>query len=179
MSEPAPFEVRAAEAGDLPAITAIYGHHVRAGLGSFEYDPPAEAEMARRHAAVAAQGLPWLVAARGGRILGYAYAALYHGRPGWRHTVEDSVYVDTSAVGRGIGRALLTELVEITTGLGYRQMVAVIGDRANHGSIALHASAGFAHIGVLRSVGHKHGQWVDVVLMQRALGKGETTAPEG
>lgn len=162
----------------MPAVTAIYAEAVTHGLATFELKPPDVAEMTRRRAALAAEGLPHLVAEFDGRIAGYAYAGAYRPRPAYRFAVEDSVYVDPGLRGRGVGRALLEGLIAACEALGKRQMVAVIGDKDNAGSIGLHAACGFAHAGLMRAVGWKHGRWVDVVLMQRALGAGEETPPE-
>lgn len=169
--------VRAALAADIPAITAIYDHHVRHGLASFEIEPPDAAEMANRRLAIVGQGFPYLVAEDAGRLVGYAYASNYRPRPGYRFAVEDSIYVDPALTGRGIGKVLLPVLIEACTALGKRQMVAVIGDSANHGSIKLHAAFGFRHVGLLPSIGFKLGRWVDGVIMQRALGAGDSTLP--
>ncbi len=169
--------IRPAVPADLAAVRAIYADAVLGGCASFEVDPPDEAEMAARHAKIVEAGFPWLVAEADGRILGYAYAGPYRPRPAYRHTVENSVYVDPAAKGCGIGRALLAALIEATTALGCRQMIAVIGDSANSASIGLHAALGFEPAGVLRSVGWKHGRWLDSVLMQRPLGPGDATAP--
>ena len=169
--------LRPAEAADLPPITRIYGHHVATGLGSFEEVPPSLEEMARRFEAVRRQGLPYLVAEVAGAVAGYAYAGPFRPRPAYRHTVEDSVYIDPAFAGRGLGRALVAELIEACTRLGYRQMVAVIGDSGNLGSIRLHESLGFRRAGVLVAVGFKLGRWVDSVLMQRALGEGDGRPP--
>jgi phosphinothricin acetyltransferase len=169
--------VRAAGAADLAAITAIYAHHVRHGLASFEIDPPDAAEIARRHAAVIALGLPYLVAEIDGAIAGYAYAGLYRARPAYRYTVEDSVYIDPAYAGRGVGGGLLAELIAGCVRAGRRQMIAVIGDSANLASIRLHEKFGFQHIGTLPAVGFKFGRWVDSVVMQRALGDGTASAP--
>jgi phosphinothricin acetyltransferase len=162
---------------DLPAIQAIYAHHVLHGVASFEEVPPQVAELAARRAAVLAQGLPYLVAEIGGRVVGYAYAGAYRPRPAYRHTIEDSVYVADGMAGRGIGRALLAALIRRCEAGPWRQMVAVIGDSGNAGSIALHEALGFRRAGVLQSAGFKFGRWVDSVLMQRALGPGDTTLP--
>ena len=167
--------LRAAVAEDMAAIAAIYAHHVRTGTASFELDPPDTAEMMRRWRDVASRGLPYIVAVASDDVLGYAYAAPYRPRPAYRFTVEDSVYVRADAHGRGFGRALLAELIEQSTRTGARQMVAVIGDAANQASIRLHASLGFRQLGVLASVGNKFSRWLDVVLMQRALGPGDST----
>ncbi len=170
---------RPAAESDLPRIAAIYAHHVLTGFASFETDPPDPAEMARRRADVVARGLPYVVADAGGEVLGYAYAAPYRLRPAYRYTVEDSIYVDRSAVGRGVGRLLLERLIAECAARGCRQMVAVIGGSDNHGSIALHKACGFFPAGVLPAVGFKFGRWADSVLMQRALGAGDSTLPEG
>ena len=169
--------LRAAADADLAAVTAIYAHHVRHGRASFEEVPPDADEMARRRADVLDRGLPFLVAEAEGRVLGYAYAAPYRLRSAYRFCLEDSVYIAEDALGRGIGRTLLTRLVEDCTGLGYRQMLAVIGDSGNAGSIAVHERLGFRHAGMLRAVGFKFGAWVDVVLMQRPLGPGGDSLP--
>ncbi len=162
---------------DLPAVQAIYAHHVRHGLASFEEEPPTLEEMRRRHAEVTRPGLPWLAADFGGVVAGYGYCAPYRLRSAYRYTLEDSVYVREDYHGRGVGAALLEALIERCAALGYRQMVAVIGDRAHAASIHLHASAGFVRVGTLRSVGFKFGRWVDSVLMQRPLGPGDGSLP--
>jgi phosphinothricin acetyltransferase len=169
--------VRPATAADIAEIAAIYGVHVRQGLASFEESPPDEAEMRRRMAGVRDAGLPYLAATRGGVVVGFAYAGPYRARPAYRHTVEDTVYVDAKLAGQGIGRALLQPLIDACATAGRRQMVAVIGDSANAGSIGLHAALGFRQVGILRSVGFKFGRWVDSVLMQRNLGKGDASPP--
>lgn len=172
--------VRAAGQDDIPAIQAIYGHHVMHGLGTFELTPPPVEEMTRRWRDITAQGMPYLICTDGdgGAVTGFAYVAPYRPRPAYRFAVENSVYVQPGGARRGYGRLLVSDLIERCTALGHRQMVAVIGDRGNQGSIGLHASLGFREIGCLPSVGFKHGRWVDVVLMQRALGPGDTTPPE-
>ena len=171
--------VRPSTEADLAAIQAIYARHVRDGLASFEEVPPDLAEMARRRAEVVGRGLPHLVAEVDGRALGYAYAGPYRMRIAYRFTVEDSVYVAPEATGRGLGRLLLAELIQRSEARGARQMVAVIGDSGNLGSVRLHARAGFREAGTLRAVGFKLGRWVDSVLMQRPLGQGEETLPNG
>ncbi|HUC67661.1 MAG TPA: GNAT family N-acetyltransferase [Stellaceae bacterium] len=174
----AAFVIRPSEDADLPAITAIYGHHVRFGLGSFEEEPPDLAELAQRRAEVLVRELPYLVAAAGaGTVLGYAYAAPYRARSGYRFSLEDSIYIAPAALRRGVGRALLAALVERCAAAGYRQMVAVIGDSGNAGSIGLHEQLGFRRVGLLPATGFKHGRWVDSVLMQRELGDGAATTP--
>ncbi len=170
--------VRDARDDDLPAVHVIYTHHVKTGLGSFEEIPPTLDEMAKRRGAILADGLPYLVAEIDGRIAGYAYVAKYRPRSAYRYSVEDSIYVAPKANRRGVGRVLLAELVTRCTALGYRQMVAVIGDSANDGSIGLHQAAGFAEVARLPAIGFKFGRWVDSVMMQRPLGPGQTTLPD-
>ena len=170
--------VRDGRDDDLPAIAAIYSHHVTHGFGSFEETPPSLDELQRRRDEILAKGLPYLVATEPvGAVIGYAYASPYRTRPAYRFSVEDSIYVAPDAPRRGIGRVLLSALIERTAALGYRQMVAVIGDSGNLGSIGLHRALGFDHVGRLPSIGFKKGRWVDGVLMQRALGKGDSTLP--
>lgn len=171
------FDIRPADLCDLAAIAEIYGEAVLHGLASFEIDPPGEEEMAMRFEALAEGGYPAFVAEEGHRILGYAYAGRYRSRPAYRNTVEDSIYLSPAARGHGVGGALLTRLLDESAARGFRQMIAVIGDSANLASIHLHESHGFAHVGVLTSVGFKHGRWLDSVLMQRALGPGDATVP--
>ena len=172
------FAVREAAPEDIAAIARIYAHHVLTGLASFEEEPPSEDEMRQRFADVRGRGLPWLVACdAAGTVAGYAYAALYRLRSSYRYTLEDSIYVAPELLRRGIGRALLTALVARTTALGYRQIVAVIGDSANQGSIALHERLGFRYAGLLPATGFKFGRWIDTVLMQRELGAGSSTPP--
>lgn len=170
--------VRDSSEADIAAIAAVYRHHVLTGLASFEEIPPDPAEMARRRAAVVEVGMPWLVATdAAGALLGYAYAGPYRPRPGYRYTAEDSVYVAHRQVGRGVGRALLAGLIDRSEALGFRQLVAVIGDSGNAASIGLHRALGFTQVGLLPAVGFKFGRWVDGVLMQRALGPGAATLP--
>lgn len=176
--EPAGPRVREARPDDLSAIQAIYAHHVRTGLASFEEKPPDREEMARRYEATRARGLPYLVAELDGAVRGYAYAGPYRPRPAYRYCVEDTVYVAPGFEGRGAGSALLAALVDRCTTLGYRRMIAVIGDSANLASIRLHERHGFQRCGLIPSVGFKFGRWVDSVLMQRPLGPGDSTLPE-
>ena len=171
--------VRDALETDIPAIQAIYAHHVRHGLASFEEVPPDSAEMLRRFQALTQGGFPYLAAMLAGELAGYAYAGQYRPRPAYRYSVENSVYVRDGLSGKGIGRALLSALLARCTDLGFRQMIAVIGDSGNAGSIGLHRALGFESVGTIRSVGFKHGRWVDSVLMQRALGAGDATLPPG
>ncbi|EFH12643.1 GNAT family N-acetyltransferase [Pseudoroseomonas cervicalis] len=178
MSSTAPsLTLRPAAEADLPAIAAIYGHHVAHGRASFETAPPDLDEMRRRHAAITGAGMPYLVAEAEGEVLGYAYASAYRPRAAYGNTVENSIYVRADAVGRGLGRQLLAALISACEALGFRQMIAVIGDSNNMASIRLHEAAGFTPVGTLRSVGRKHGEWLDVVLLQRALGEGDSTPP--
>jgi len=176
--------VRPARLADLARIQEIYGHHVLNGLASFEETPPDLAEVTRRFEATLACGLPYLAAESAPRkgavpeILGYAYAGPYRPRPAYRFTVENSVYVAPGLEGRGIGRALLEELIVRCTALGLRQMIAVIGDSGHLPSIAFHESFGFTKIGTLGAVGFKFGRWVDSVILQRALGRGDGTPPD-
>ena len=170
-------EIRPAKPDDLAAVHAIYSHHVLKGLASFEEVPPAREEIARRYQDVTSSGLPWIVAQYGDRIAGYGYCALYRTRSAYRYALEDSVYVRHDMHGRGVGSALLADLIRRCEGLGYRQLIAVIGDSAHAASIGLHASLGFLRVGTLRSVGFKSGRWVDSVIMQRPLGPGDTARP--
>ena len=169
--------IRPSRDDDVAAIAAIYGYHVVHGVASFEEVPPAVDEIARRRGEIVACGLPYLVAERGGRVVGYCYAGMFRPRVAYRFTLEDSIYVDAAEIGRGIGRALLEPLLARSIELGYRQMVAVIGGRETIPSIRLHEALGFSHIGVLPAVGFKFGRWIDIVLMQRALGPGATSLP--
>jgi len=169
--------IRPSRETDVVEITTIYGYHVLHGLASFEEVPPELDEIASRRREILAHGLPYLVAERSGRVLGYCYAGPYRTRSAYRFTVEDSIYIDQTEAGRGLGRALLAALLDRCTELGYRQMVAVIGGSDTWPSIRLHAALGFTRAGVLRAVGFKFGRWVDIVLMQRALGLGGTSAP--
>ncbi|AWK85585.1 GNAT family N-acetyltransferase [Azospirillum thermophilum] len=169
--------VRDSRPEDMEAARAIYAHHVLTGLASFEETPPDRAELVRRREDVLARGLPYLVAELDGRVVGFAYAGPYRLRSAYRFAVEDSIYVDPALVGQGVGRALLTALIDRTTAAGFRQMIAVIGDSANSGSIALHGRCGFRQVGVLQAVGFKFGRWVDSILMQRPLGDGDASLP--
>lgn len=170
--------IRAARDADMLEISWIYAHHVAHGRASFEEIVPSREEMQSRRQAVLAHGLPYLVAERDGRILGYSYAAPYRSRSAYRFTVEDTVYVADGLAGQGIGSALLGALVSACEAGPWQQMIAVIGDSGNEASIKLHARHGFAQAGLLRDVGFKFGGWVDSVLMQRALGPGAGSAPE-
>jgi len=181
MNEPNPkpeLTLRDCEERDLDAVQAIYAYHVLNGTASFELDAPDVGEMARRRADVLANGFPFLVAEAGGRVLGYAYANFFRTRPAYRFALEDSIYVAADCIGRGVGRRLLTDLLARCEAAGCRQMLAVIGDSQNTGSIALHAACGFRFAGVFRSSGWKFDRWLDTVLMQRELGEGERSAPD-
>lgn len=160
-------------------MQAIYAHHVLQGLGSFEEIPPGLDEMRRRFEDVTGRGLPYLVAISTGTLAGYGYCNLYRPRSAYRFSLEDSIYVRDGEHGKGFGRALLSALIERCTALGYRQLIAVIGDSGNAGSIQLHAKLGFLHNGTLRSSGIKFGRWVDTVMMQRPLGAGDGSLPAG
>ena len=170
-------ELRPAQPADLPAIQSIYAHHVLHGLASFEEEPPSVEELGRRYRDVTGRGLPYLVAEYGVDIAGYGYCAPYRPRSAYRYALEDSIYIRHDMTGRGVGKRLLEELVRQCEALGYRQMVAVIGDSANAASIGVHAACGFLRVGTLRSVGFKFGRWVDSVFMQRHLGRGDSTHP--
>ena len=172
-----PLVIRPSEAADLPAITDIYGWNVLHGTGTFELDVPDQAEMSRRRDDVLGKGLPWLVAERDGVVLGYAYANHFRPRRAYRFCLEDSIYLADAARGEGVGTLLLAELVSRCEAAGARQMLAVIGDSANAGSIGVHRALGFEHTGILRSAGWKFDRWLDVVLMQKPLGLGDTGAP--
>ena len=173
-----PFLVRPSTPADLEALRNIYAHAVTQGTGTFELEVPDAAEMSRRRDDVLSKGLPWLVAEAHGSVLGYAYASPFRPRPAYRFSVEDSVYLHPDAQGRGIGRTLLAELVARCQMAGARQMLAVIGDSDNLGSIGVHRALGFERCGLLQAVGWKFGRWLDVVLMQRALGAGAHSAAQ-
>lgn len=178
-SSPTPLKVRirAALEGDMPSVQEIYAHYVSKTTASFEDDPPTVAEMTARWQRVTARGMPFLVAVRGKQILGYAYASPFRERSAYRYTCEDSIYVAPDALGRDVGNALMTSLINKCTAFGVRQMIAVIGDSANAASLALHSRHGFYVIGALSSVGYKFGRWSDAVFMQRSLGEGDGTLP--
>jgi L-amino acid N-acyltransferase YncA len=169
--------IRGAGPADVPAIARIYADAVVRGTATFEIEPPDEAEMARRQQALLGRNYPYLVAERSGMVVGYAYAGPYRDRRAYDWSVEDSIYIAPEFHGRGIGRLLLARLVSAAEEAAFRQMVAVIGDSAQAASIAVHARAGFTHVGTLRAVGFKHDRWLDTVLMQRPLGRGDTTPP--
>jgi len=170
--------LRPSQEPDLPAITAIYGHHVLHGSGTFETEPPSLADMRARRAEVLARQLPYLVAADGGRILGFAYCNWFKPRPAYRFSAEDSIYLTPDVHQRGLGRALLAELAAQAEAAGVRKLIAVIGDSANAGSIGVHRSVGFEQVGVLKSCGWKFERWLDVVLMEKTLGAGSSLPPQ-
>jgi phosphinothricin acetyltransferase len=169
--------IRAATQADVAAITAIYGPAVLTGTASFELVAPTEAEMLRRFKAITEGGYPYFVAEIDGRVAGYAYANAYRTRPAYRFTVENSVYLAPDMQGKGIGRALLSKLVDACTAQGFRLMIAIIGDSAQYASIALHRRQGFTFCGTIHSVGYKFGRWLDSVIMELPLGEGDRTAP--
>jgi L-amino acid N-acyltransferase YncA len=169
--------IRPSTDADLPAITAIYGHHVLTGTGTFEVDPPSLDDMRARRADVLSKGLPWLVAVENEKVVGYAYCNWFKPRPAYRFSAEDSIYLSPEAAGKGIGRTLLAELLAQAQRAGVRKLIAVIGDSANAGSIAVHKAAGFQPVGVLKSCGWKFNKWLDVMLMDKFLGEADTTSP--
>ena len=162
---------------DLPAITAIYAHHVTHGTGTFETVPPSETDMAARRADVLARDLPYLVAEQDGRVLGFAYCQWFKPRPAYRFSAEDSIYLDPNAAGQRIGNKLLSELVRQADAAGVRKLIAVIGDSDNVRSIGVHRAVGFRHVGTIESCGWKFGRWLDIVLMEKPLGEADRTAP--
>ena len=171
-------QTRDATPDDIPAIARIYGREVETGIASFEEVAPSEAEMAARLAKIQGLGLPYLVAANDDELLGFSYAGPFHNRSAYRFTLEDTVYVAPSAQRRGVGRALLTRLIERCEVIGCRQLMALIVGTEGNPSIALHEVLGFRMTGTMRAVGYKFGRWADVVTMQRAIGPGDTTLPD-
>lgn len=178
MTQQTPAIVRPSVDADMTAMTRIYAHHVLNGTGTFETSPPSEADMRTRRADVLGKNLPWLVIETNGYIAGFAYANWFKPRPAYRFSVEDSVYIAHDAVGKGLGKQLLDELLLQLERRGVRKVMAVIGDSANAGSVKLHTSAGFTQAGVIESCGWKFGRWLDIVLMQKAIGHGDTTPPD-
>jgi len=169
--------IRPSTDADVPAITAIYAHHVQHGTGTFEIDPPSTDDMAARRADVLGRGLPYLVVEIDGQVAGFAYCNWFKPRPAYRFSAEDSVYIAAGQASRGLGRALLAELAAQAERAGVRKLIAVIGDSANAGSVGVHRAIGFTHVGVLRACGWKFGRWLDVVLMEMPLGAGDQTSP--
>ena len=172
------FTLRPSRDDDISAITAIYAHHVQNGTGTFETESPNAADMAARRADVLGKGLPYLVAERDGQLLGFAYCNWFKPRPAYRFSAEDSIYLAEAARGQGLGTQLLSALCEAAQAVGVRKLIAVIGDSANAGSVGVHRAQGFTQVGVLKDCGWKFGQWLDVVLMEKSLGAGSTSAPE-
>ena len=170
--------IRSSQDQDLAAITAIYAHHVLHGTGTFEVDPPSPEDMRTRRADVLSKGLPYLVAADGEQVLGFAYCNWFKPRPAYRFSAEDSIYISPEAQGKGLGRALLAELSAQAEKAGVRKLIAVIGDSANTGSIGLHLSVGFSHVGTIKSCGWKFNQWLDVVMMEKTIGLGDSCPPQ-
>jgi L-amino acid N-acyltransferase YncA len=169
--------IRPSTDADVAQIAAIYAHHVLHGTGTFEIEPPSAEDMAARRADVLSKGLPYLVAEDAGRVAGFAYCNWFKPRPAYRFSAEDSIYLAPDAHGRGLGRALLAELATRAEATGVRKLIAVIGDSNNAGSIGVHRSVGFTPVGVLKSCGWKFERWLDVVLMEKALGAGDRTSP--
>jgi phosphinothricin acetyltransferase len=170
-------KIRPSTDADIPAITAIYTHHVLHGTGTFETTPPTEQDMAARRADVLSKGLPYLVVEDASGVLGYAYCNWFKPRPAYRFSAEDSIYLAPSAQGKGLGKLLLIELMAQAERSGVRKLIAVIGDSANQGSVGVHMACGFLHVGVLANCGWKFDRWLDVVLMDRTVGLGSTQAP--
>jgi L-amino acid N-acyltransferase YncA len=170
--------IRPSRDEDIAAITAIYRHHVLHGTGTFEIDPPTEADMAARRADVLAKGLPYLVVEEAGQVLGFAYCNWFKPRPAYRFSAEDSIYMAADAHHKGLGKALLAELCAQAERAGVRKFLAVIGDSANAGSIGVHRSVGFGHVGTVKSCGWKFDRWLDVVMMEKTLGAGDSTSPQ-
>lgn len=170
--------LRPSSAQDLPAITAIYAHHVLHSTATFETTPPGEEEMAARRADVLARGLPYLVAEQHGQVVGFAYCQWFKPRPAYRYSAEDSIYLHPDATGQKIGGKLLAALMHQAEQAGVRKLIAVIGDTGNAASIGAHRAAGFQQVGVIASCGWKFGRWLDIVMMDRALGDGDRSAPE-
>jgi L-amino acid N-acyltransferase YncA len=170
--------LRPSTEADVPAITAIYAHHVLHGTGTFETTPPTEGDMAGRRLEVLGRGLPYLVAEQQGRVLGFAYCQWFKPRPAYRYSAEDSIYLHADAAGRGIGKQLLGALVHRAEEAGIRKLIAVIGDSANAGSIGVHRALGFHKAGVIHACGWKFGRWLDIVLMEKAIGAGDASPPQ-
>ena len=171
-------QIRDASPADLPDIQAIYAHHVLHGTGTFEENPPSIEEMTERYRKVVDHGWAWLVASDATGVLGFAYYTEFRDRSAYRFTAENSVYIRDDVRGQGVGKALGARLIDTATQAGFRTMIAVIGDSENVGSIGVHASLGFHHVGTLKAAGMKFGRWLDVVQMQRTLGLGDTDVPE-
>ena len=169
--------IRPSRDEDIPAITAIYAHHVLHGTGTFETDPPNEANMTARRADVLSKGLPYLVAEHDGKVAGFAYGNWFKPRPAYRYSVEDSIYLAPDLQRKGLGRALMAELLAQFEAVGIRKVMAIIGDSANAGSVGIHQAFGFTQVGIVESCGWKLGAWRDIVIMQKTLGVGDTQPP--
>jgi L-amino acid N-acyltransferase YncA len=170
-------KIRPSTDADIPAITAIYAHHVLHGTGTFETTPPTEQDMTARRADVLSKGLPYLVIEDASGVLGFAYCNWFKPRPAYRFSAEDSIYLAPVTQGKGLGKSLLVELMAQADRSGVRKLIAVIGDLANLGSVGVHRACGFQHVGVLADCGWKFDRWLDVVLMERTIGLGSTQAP--
>jgi phosphinothricin acetyltransferase len=170
--------IRPSQAEDLSAITAIYQHHVLNGTGTFEIEPPTQEDMAARRADVLSKGLPYLVIEADGQVQGFAYCNWFKPRPAYRFSAEDSIYLAPHATGKGWGRLLLAELCRAAEQSGIRKLIAVIGDSANAGSIGVHQTVGFEAVGTVKSCGWKFNRWLDIVMMEKALGHGDKRSPE-
>lgn len=169
--------IRPVQPQDTVTIAAIYAHHVRSGTGTFEIDPPSLTEMQARVDDVLAKGLPYLVLENQGQVLGFAYCNWFKPRPAYRFSAEDSIYLSAECAGKGWGKMLLAELIAQAERVGVRKLIAVIGDSANLGSVGVHRSAGFTHVGTIANCGWKFDRWLDIVLMERTLGPGARSAP--
>jgi phosphinothricin acetyltransferase len=169
--------IRPVQPQDTPAIAALYAHHVSTGTGTFEIDPPSEVDMQGRIDDVLAKGLPYLVLQSHGEVVGFAYCNWFKPRPAYRFSAEDSIYLSPEIAGKGWGTILMAELLAQAERAGVRKLIAVIGDSANQGSVGLHRSAGFTHVGTIAACGWKFERWLDIVLMERTLGAGAQTAP--
>ena len=170
--------IRPSRDPDLPAITAIYAQHVLTGTGTFETTPPTETDMRTRREDVLARGLPYLVIEHEGRVAGFAYCQWFKPRPAYRFSAEDSIYLHPDFAGKGLGKLLLAELEKQATAAGIRKLIAVIGDSANQGSVGVHRTLGFKPVGVIQSCGWKFGKWLDIVLMEKQIGAGDSTPPQ-
>lgn len=171
--------IRSSREADMPAITAIYGHHVLNSTGTFETEAPSAQDMAARRVDVLAKGLPWLVAEHDGQVIGFAYGNWFKPRPAYRFSVEDSIYLAPGSHGKGVGRALLAELLARCESTGIRKVMAIIGDSANAASVGVHLALGFTQAGKIDACGWKFGAWRDIVIMQKSLGLGDTQPPPG
>jgi len=170
--------IRPSQPSDMAAITAIYKHHVLHGTGTFEIDPPSLEDMTARREDVLSKGLPYLVLENESQVVGFAYCNWFKPRPAYRFSAEDSIYLAADTAGKGWGRMLLAELCQAAEKAGIRKLIAVIGDSGNAGSIGVHTSVGFKHVGIVSACGWKFERWLDIVMMEKALGLGQTHAPD-